>query len=148
VARKGKIHEWLTQEGRILHRGWCMDGLTDKQIADKMHVSEATLYNWLKDERYLEFLEDHKKGREVADFEVENALYRNATGYEREEVVLDNKGVEHVITKWYPPNTAAQIFWMKNRKKWKDKPEDTEADAIRNHVTITFGSEEMEEYGD
>ena len=43
------------------------------------------------------------KGKEVVDFQVENALLQSA---------LDG-------------NTTAQIFWLKNRMKdkWRDKPE-------------------------
>ena len=62
------------------------------------------------------------------DFQVENALLEQALN----------------------GNVTAQIFWLKNRRRavWKDKPEDAEAQAVKNHVTITFGSQEMEEYGD
>lgn len=96
---KGKYQKWLEKENLILLEGWARDGLTDEQIAEKMHISVATLYNWKL--QHLEILESIKKGKEVVDYEVENSLLQSA---------LDG-------------NTTAQIFWLKNRRpdKWRDK---------------------------
>ena len=84
-----------------LLEGWARDGLTDEQIAHNAGITAATLYEWKK--KYPEISEALKKGKEVVDFEVENALLQTALS----------------------GNVAAQIFWMKNRKpdKWRDKPE-------------------------
>lgn len=75
---KGKYAEWLTKEGLIKLEGWARDGLTDALIAKNMNVSEATLYNYKRD--HLEILEALKKGKEVVDREVENALLKRALG--------------------------------------------------------------------
>ncbi|MBN6206289.1 hypothetical protein JYK21_07480, partial [Ralstonia pickettii] len=64
-----------------------------------------------------------KKGKEIVDREVENALIKNALGYEYDEITYEN-GVEvKRITKVVKPDTTAQIFWLKNRKPadWRDK---------------------------
>lgn len=122
---KGKYERWREPEGLILLEGWARDGLTDEQIAHNIGINTATLYRW-KD-KFCEISKALKNGKEVADYIVENALYRNAIGYERTETVIDEMGEEHYIKKWYPPNTTAQIFWLKNRRpdKWKDKRDDT-----------------------
>ena len=39
----------------------------------------ATLYNWKRD--YLEILEALKRGKEIVDIQVENALFKRAIGY-------------------------------------------------------------------
>lgn len=144
---KGKYQEWLKEDGLILIQGWARDGLVESQIAHNMGISEQTLNVWKKS--YPVILESLKKGKEVADYHVENALYKSATGYSQEETVIDAKGHEHVIVKHYPPNVTAQIYWLKNRRpdKWRDKPVD-DSDNVPKNITITFGSEEMKEYGD
>ena len=80
---KGKYEYWLTPEGLLKIEGWARDGLTDEQIATNMGISPATLYNWKKD--YLEILESLKRGKEVVDRQVENALLKRALGYSYNE---------------------------------------------------------------
>ena len=89
----GKYEYWLSQEGQVLLQGWARDGLTDEQIAKNMCISPSTLYEWKK--KYSEISESLKEGKEIADYLVENALFKNA---------LEG-------------NTTAQIFWLKNRKR-------------------------------
>jgi len=105
----------------ILVEGWARDGDTDKTIAAKLGVSEVTLNKWKKEKPL--FLEALKKGKEVVDRQVENALLKNALGYEYEEETVTNKGDVVTIRKYQHPNTTAQIFWLKNRKpqEWRDK---------------------------
>lgn len=59
-----------------LLEGWARDGLTDEQIAHNAGITAATLYEWKK--KYPEISEALKKGKEVVDFEVENALLQTA----------------------------------------------------------------------
>ena len=122
---KGKYQEWLKPEGLLKLEGWARDGLTDEQIAHNMGISVATLYNWKND--YLEILEALKRGKEVVDRQVENALLKRALGYEYEEISEKFEGgvlTERKVTKkQVVPDTTAQIFWLKNRKPsdWRDK---------------------------
>ena len=76
---KGKYQEWLTPEGLLKIEGWARDGLTDEQIAEKIKITPSTLYEWKK--RYSEISEALKKGKEVVDRQVENALLKRALGY-------------------------------------------------------------------
>ena len=94
-----KYEYWLTPEGLLLLEGWARDGLTDEQIANNIGISRSTLAVWKK--KYEDISDTLKKGKEVVDYQVENALLRNAI-----------KG-----------DTTAQIFWLKNRRpdKWRDK---------------------------
>lgn len=122
---KGKYEKWLEGENLILLEGWARDGLTDQQIAYNMGISTATLYEWKK--KYPDILEALKKGKEVVDRYVENALLKRALGYEYEEVSKEYECETLVKTKvtrkQVVPDTTAQIFWLKNRRPdlWRDR---------------------------
>ena len=122
---KGKYQYWLTSEGLTLLEGWARDGLTDEQIAHNMGISAATLYNWKS--KYLEIVEALKKGKDVIDREVENALLKRALGFQYDEITLKGGVETKRVTKMVVPDTTAQIFWLKNRRpdKWRDKPEES-----------------------
>ena len=120
-----KYEQWLTDEGLIKIEGWAKDGLTDEQIAKNMGIRTSTIYEWKK--KFPEITEALKKGKEVIDREVENKLYQRAVGYEYKETkkIVDADGKKRIeeVTKQVPPDTTAQIFWLKNRKPdtWRDK---------------------------
>lgn len=104
----------------------CRLGATDKEIADFFDVSEQTLNTWKN--KHPEFLESIKKGKVHADAMVADRLYQRALGYEHQDVDLKiYKGeiIETKLTKYYPPDPTAAIFWLKNRrpKEWRDKHE-------------------------
>lgn len=109
--KKIDVSELLTPENKLRIQGWCRDGLIEKQIYKNLGISKNTFYRLKKESQ--EFRDLLKESKDVADREVENALFKSATGF----VGPDEK--------YYPPNTTAQIFWLKNRKKddWRDKRE-------------------------
>lgn len=123
---KGKYEEWLEDYNLILLEGWARDGLTDEQIAHNIGISSKTLREWKN--KFSAICAALKKGKAVADYQVENALYRSAMGYDVEEweEKIDSAGVVHKLYKQrhIPANSTAQIFWLKNRKPemWRDKP--------------------------
>ena len=71
---KGKYAYWLTEEGLTLLEGWARRGLTDEQIAKNMGIRRETLYAWKA--KYSNISNALKKGKEVVDIEVENALLK------------------------------------------------------------------------
>lgn len=115
---KTNVDEWLQEERLLVLEGWARDGLTDDQIAENMGISVRTLYRWKK--QYCHICHALKKGKDVADREIENALFKRAKGYDFTETRVKRKGgivvEETVITKHIPGDTTAQIFWLKNRK--------------------------------
>ena len=124
----GKYEYWKTPEGLLLIEAWARNGLTDEQIAHNMGISKATLYNYKRD--HLDILEALKKGKEVVDIQVENALLKRALGYQYKEVKTEEYETEDgpgkrvtTTVKEVAPDTTAQIFWLKNRKPdvWRDK---------------------------
>ncbi len=96
---KGKYEKWLEPDGQILLQGWARDGLTDEQIAHNIGISTVTLYDWKK--KYPTISNALKKGKEVVDFAVENALLKKALS----------------------GDVTAMIFWLKNRRRnsWRDR---------------------------
>lgn len=121
---------------------WKRDGLTDEQIFKNLGISRDTFYKYK--EKYADFSDALKKGKEVADIEVENALFKRAIGYKYKEVIkevkeIDGKKSTYVkeVIKEMPGDVGAQIFWLKNRKssKWKDKQD---IDIEDNNVSITI----------
>ena len=76
---KGKYEYWLTPEGLLKLEGWARDGLTDEQIATNIGITAKTLYDWKK--KYSNICEALKRGKDVVDRRVENALLRRGRGY-------------------------------------------------------------------
>lgn len=134
-----KYDRWLTEEGLLKITGWARDGLIDKQIAHNMGVSYTSLKDWKN--RFPAIAEALRKGKEVVDREVENALFKSAIGYTQTirkpvkvrdvEYDLETGRKVREIERWVaveeeihvPPQVTAQIFWLKNRKpdQWREK---------------------------
>ena len=118
---KGKYQKWLEPESLILLEGWARDGLTDEQIAHNMGITVKTLWVWKN--KYGKLCNALKKGKQVVDTIVENALLKRALGYRYDEVTIEDGIETKRVTKEVQPDTTAQIFWLKNRRpdKWRDK---------------------------
>jgi hypothetical protein len=131
VGRIGKFAEWLTDDGLLRVQGWAREGLIDEQIAHNMGIGYSTFREWLA--KFPALAAALKKGKAPVDIEVENALLKRALGYECEETTTeifempDGSSRKHIrkTLKHIPPDTTAQIFWLKNRKpgRWRDKIE-------------------------
>ena len=102
-------------------------GATDVDLANAFGVTEVTIHTWRK--TYPEFAIALKEGKELSDANVANRLYNRAMGYHGKatKVVTDKDGNAYTFeyTEYYPPDTTACIFWLKNRKSslWRDKHE-------------------------
>jgi hypothetical protein len=97
--------------------------------------------------KYIEFSEALKNGKGLADANVANRLYCRAMGYEHDDVdirVVGGEIVQTHIRKYYPPDTGAAIFWLKNRQKakWRDKIDHEHAGAdggpIKSESKVTY----------
>ena len=82
----------------LLIEGYARDGAKEKQIAEALGISHNTLINMKNN--YGEVSEALRKGKEIVDYAVENALLRKALS----------------------GDTTAIMFWLKNRKpsQWRD----------------------------
>ncbi len=122
MARISEYEKWERDgelEGKLLLiRGWARDGLTDKQIGENLGLSHNAFCEYKK--KYNEFYEALKINKEMADYEVENALFKNCMN----------------------GNVTAQIFWLKNRQKekWRDKVEVANVDNGINNQIINIAN--------
>ena len=134
--------------------GWAREGLTDAQIAVKMGINVSTLYKYQNE--HNEIIDALKRGKAPVDNEVENALLKRAKGgfevkEKRIEKWKDADGVERehtvIITREVPPDTTAQIFWLKNRRPdlWRDRHENDVNIVTVNHTAL---NEAFEALGD
>ncbi|GAV13246.1 transposase [Paenibacillus sp. NAIST15-1] len=135
-GRKNKYQSHVEPK-LLLVEAWARDGVIDEDIAKKLGVAYSTFREYVK--KYSALSAALKKGKEVADVEVENALFKRATGYQYDEVTreadrqIDPETGEWInvmvetkrVTKEVQPDVTAQIFWLKNRRpdKWRDKQE-------------------------
>ena len=107
----------------------CALGATDAEVADMLKVSRRCLATWRNDKP--EFAEAMSVAKNQADTRIERSLYQKASGYDNTEEqaikVKNADGSETVevveVRKHIPPDTTAQIFWLKNRKRmeWADR---------------------------
>lgn len=105
---------------------YCLLGATDVQLAEFFNVTESTINLWKK--KQPEFADALKRGKMFADALVAHSLFKRANGYSHPETHInfhEGKITQTEITKHYPPDTTACIFWLKNRqpKFWRDKVE-------------------------
>jgi len=105
----GIYKKWLENENLLLLRGWKTKGLTDQQIADNIGINVRTLDKWKV--RYRQIGQALKRGKEHANYAVENALLRKA---------IDG-------------NTTAMIFWLKNN--YREKYSDTQRSPLEEQLT-------------
>ena len=115
----------------------CKLGATDAELADFFDIAESTLNLWKVE--HPDFMESIKKGKFIADAEVADKLFKRATGYSHDDVdikMYEGEIIKTPLVKHYPPDTAAAIFWLKNRqkKKWRDKIETGFTDGEGNDV--------------
>lgn len=143
-----KVDEWLSEEGLLLLKARSRDSLNKRELAEKIGVTSATLARWERE--YPQIAEAVRKGREIIDISVENAILKKALGFETTEIktVLKADGAEEVTTvcKNVPPDLSAASVWLKNRcpEKWRDKPENNNA---LSKVDKILGGIDAQAYG-
>lgn len=148
------VYETDIKDKLALVQGWARNGLTNDQIAHNLGINRTTLYKY--QQKYEDFANALKKGKEVVDFEVENALLKRALGYDYVEVKeeIENGVVTKVTrtTKHVSPDVGAAAFWLKNRKptEWRDRKEvgaelQGDGSIVFNIVPASHRPEEQEE---
>lgn len=145
---QAKYQEWLEPDSLLKLEAWARDGLIDEQIAKNIGITARTLYEWKK--KYIPIAQSLKRGKEVVDIEVENALLKRALGYDYEETEITTQEIDGVVTKkkrtikkHIPADTTAQIFWLKNRKpnEWRDRKETALSGEIKTNENPFDGIE-------
>lgn len=143
--------EWLEEDNLMLLECWARDGYTFQDIANRIGVSISTLRMWRV--QYPEINDALKKGREIIDYKVENALLKSALGYKTKEVKVTTtmrygkvvETVKEVTDKEQAPNVSAIQCWLFNRlpNKWKrnrDNLIELDEEDTKIQVTVTRAS--------
>lgn len=153
VGPKPKYLYWLTDDGKTLLTGWARQGLSNAQLAKNMGIHEGTFYEWKH--QHPEIYEAIQKGKDVVDFEVENALLKRAMGYETEETKTymkddgNGKKTKHVekVKKHLPSDATSMIFWLKNRQpeRWNDRRQVEHSGGVNNTNVNMFKDISTEE---
>jgi len=136
AGRPTKFRTEYVEEAKRL----CLAGAIDADLAKAFHVSVGTIATWKY--QFPEFLEAIRVAKPVADTNVEDSLYRRAMGYTRTETelkVVGGKLLKVEVERYYPPDTTAMIFWLKNRKSssWSEtqKVEHTGTVELADRIT-------------
>lgn len=118
---------------------WLAEGVSMATIAKAIGVSKTTLYKHIgESEQGLNGLDAVKKYREPAVEELENTMFKSACGFERKvkkcakvkRTMYDNgkkteeweEMVEYEETQYFPPDTTAGIFLLKNWAAYMNEP--------------------------
>lgn len=144
-GKRGPKFKYDSEMHPHLARHMCLHGMTNEAICKALKISIDTLWRWRK--KYPELSEALKTSREFANSQVEQSLFKRATGYEYEEVeiIAENKadGTSRPIRikktkKHVVPDTGAACFWLKNlaRDKWQDKPAGDGGDGLKTPEQI------------
>lgn len=129
ITRSGvSVDDWLTDDGLLLLESWSRDGYTIVDIANKIGIDKDLFLRW-KD-RYPEIRKAVAKGKELVDYQVENALLKSALGYKTKEVKVTTtmrygkvvETIKEVTDKEIAPSVPAIQMWLYNRNKdkWKN----------------------------
>lgn len=102
-------------------------GLIDENFANVFGIEKRTWTDWKRKDK--EFASLLKNGKEYADKNVEQSLYKRAMGYQYQEVTRERNKItgEMQVTKQVikevSPDVGACAFWLKNRQpdKWKER---------------------------
>lgn len=146
------IEDWETEDSLLLLRGWKRDGLSDRDVAKQMGIAPETLCRWkARSESIRQCL---SKTKEIIDRELEESMYKRASGFYVDEWVEEYRYDEHgneFLTyrkknrKFIPPSETMQIFLSKHgiRGKWLD--EKTDADKKEQQARIEKLQKEAKE---
>ena len=120
---------------------WCRDGKIDSELCKRLGVSLSKFQEYKKE--FKELTDTLKRGKQEADYEVENSLYKRALGYENTETkrIKNESGKiirTEILTKQMPADVTACIFWLKNRKsnEWRDKRDQDIQEDVKITVTL------------
>jgi hypothetical protein len=144
---------WLSEDGLTLIAGWRRNGVPLKEIATKnIGVSMTGFWNWYRQSEALRRACANSK--DIADYTVEDALYRRAVGYNYEEKIFELVEGEirltRIMEKHMPPDTKAIMQYLFNRRPevWRALQEPLEATQYTETIkNILVAMKEVAEGG-
>lgn len=151
--KKFTFDDIISEEGLILVAAWTRDGMTQQMIIKRLGINQQTWYNWRKKSEQIKgdpIGKALRRGKEVIDYQVENALLKAALGYRTVTVKtvtgpVDKNGnretrIERTESET-GPNTTACLAWLNNRKpdSWRRNRDNIlEYDDKQTGITINI----------
>lgn len=153
-GRRTRYNPALAKAARSLKE----KGASNKEIAKALHLSEASIYKYQNN--FTEFAEALKSGQDAAIAVVESAVFREAQGYNVEEVreswvvEKDKDGNEtrrlvgyDKVRRWQRgnPTMAALFLNARNPEVYQRRPEDGQGRVAAinfNFVVVNQGGKE------
>lgn len=135
-----KYGKWRTAQGLQELTAMAEAGMSDREMAKNMGVSQATFRGWMK--RWEDMGRAVETGRAGAEKKVEHALLKRALGYTYMEITYeraeDKDGnsdmvVKRQVEKQVVPDLSAIMIWLKNNnpEKWDEKQEPEQDIVVR-----------------
>ena len=151
--KKFTYDDVVSEEGLILIAAWTRDGMTQQDIMKRLGISQEGWYRWRRKSEQVDgdpIGTALRRGKEIIDYQVENALLKAALGYKTKTIKTtigppDKNGnreikMEKTITE-VGPNTTACLAWLNNRKpeSWKRNRDNVlEYDDKKSGITINI----------
>ena len=142
MGKRGPVPNYKPDFCPIAYK-FCLLGATNEDLADLFEVCLATIGNWLA--KYPEFRKAVQDGRDVADADIAHSLHQQAKGFTHPDVkilAIEGEATEVPYNRYFPPDTQAAIFWLRNRrrKQWREVIE-------HEHIISDEKLRELEEAG-
>lgn len=145
---------WLSEDGCTLIAGWRRNGIPLTIIATEyVGVSKTAFWGWYKQSEELR--RACAVAKDIADSNVEDALYRRAVGYDYWEEVWELIEGEVRLTRKFkkhmPPDTKAIMQWLFNRRPdiWRAQQEPLEqTQYVETVKNILVAMKEVAESGE
>lgn len=136
---KSKYNEKQLKDRKEEIENWAKRGCTKKEIATNLGISKTTFEAYEKKYSWLSGL--IKKAQFEAVEEVENSLFKAATGYYYKDTQAIKVKVDQYkeevqmieVTKFKAPDVGAMCFYLKNRAKdkWAENPQNIQLQQER-----------------
>lgn len=132
---------WESDDGKLLIASWLGRGLKNKEIAERMGISERTLSKWKKKEELKEIF---SMRRELIISKAEESLKKSSTGYfvDETKIIVGTDGRPQRIEKthrYVKPDMNATMFILQNMAPdvWKNLK------TVKNHVEVFSGLDKI-----
>lgn len=153
-GQKERKKFWLSENGLRLIQGWRRNGVPLTEIATKnIGISKTAWWGWYKESEELRKV--CADAKDIADYTVEDALYRRAVGYDYWEEVWELIEGEVIMTKkmkrHMPPDTKAIMQWLWSRlpNRWRAQQEPLEqTEYVETISNILVAMKEVAESGE
>lgn len=153
AGQKKRKEFWLSEEGLALLSGWRRQGVPLLTIATEcIGISKTAFWGWYHESENLR--KAMAVSLDIANANVENALYRRAVGYDHQEeewgMVEGELRRIRVFTRHIPPDTKAIMQWLFNRlpNRWRAQQEPLEATQYAETIkNILVAMKEVSEDG-